>query len=34
VQTRTNTPAEFGDYVKSEIAKWGKIVRGAGIKVE
>ena len=34
VQTRANTPAEFGAYVKSEIAKWGKVVRGANIKVE
>jgi tripartite-type tricarboxylate transporter receptor subunit TctC len=34
VQTRTNTPADFGAYVKSETEKWGKIVRGANIKVE
>ena len=34
VQTRANSPAEFGSYVKAEIAKWGKIVRGANIKVE
>ena len=34
VQTRPNTPADFGAYVKGEIAKWGKIVRGANIKAE
>ena len=34
VQLRANTPADFGAYVKSETAKWGKIVRGANIKPE
>jgi tripartite-type tricarboxylate transporter receptor subunit TctC len=34
VQTRANTPAEFGAYVKSETAKWGKIIHGANIKPE
>ena len=34
VQTRPNTPSDFGAYVKGEIAKWGKIVRGANIKAE
>jgi len=28
------TPAEFGTYVASEIAKWGKVVRTARIKVD
>jgi tripartite-type tricarboxylate transporter receptor subunit TctC len=28
------TPAEFGAYIKSEIAKWGKVIRVAGIKAE
>jgi tripartite-type tricarboxylate transporter receptor subunit TctC len=28
------TPAEFGAYVASEIEKWGKVVRTAGIKPE
>jgi tripartite-type tricarboxylate transporter receptor subunit TctC len=27
-------PAEFGTYVASEIAKWGKVVRTARIKVD
>jgi tripartite-type tricarboxylate transporter receptor subunit TctC len=29
-----NTPAEFGAYIKSEIAKWGRVIREAGIKAE
>ena len=28
------TPEEFGAYIKSEIAKWGKVIRTAGIKPE
>jgi tripartite-type tricarboxylate transporter receptor subunit TctC len=28
------TPAEFGAYIKSEIAKWGRVIREAGIKAE
>ena len=34
VQTRANTPAEFGSYVRNEIAKWGKIIKAADIKSE
>ena len=29
-----NTPAEFAAYIKSEITKWGKVIRDAGIKPE
>ena len=29
-----STPQEFGAFIKSEIAKWGKLVRDAGIKAE
>ena len=29
-----NTPEEFATYTKSEIAKWGKVIRAAGIKAE
>jgi tripartite-type tricarboxylate transporter receptor subunit TctC len=29
-----STPQEFGVFLKSDIAKWGKLVREAGIKVE
>jgi tripartite-type tricarboxylate transporter receptor subunit TctC len=28
------TPAEFGERIKSEIAKWGKVVRAAKIRIE
>lgn len=28
------TPEEFSAYIKSEIAKWGKVIRAAGIKPE
>jgi len=29
-----NSPEEFGAYIKSEIAKWGKVIRDAGIRAE
>ena len=28
------TPAEFGAYIKSEIVKWGRVIKAAGIKPE
>ena len=28
------TPAEFAAYIKSEISKWGRVIREAGIKAE
>ena len=34
VEIQTSTPKEWGDFVKSEIAKWNKVVKEAGIKVE
>jgi tripartite-type tricarboxylate transporter receptor subunit TctC len=34
VEARTSTPEEFGALLKSETAKWGKIVETAGIKPE
>ena len=30
----TTTPAEFGAYIKSEIAKWAKVVKDSGAKAE
>jgi len=30
----SNTPAEFGDYLKSEVARWAKVIREAKIQVE
>jgi len=29
-----STPAEFGAYIKAEIAKWAKVIKAAGIKPE
>jgi tripartite-type tricarboxylate transporter receptor subunit TctC len=29
----TDTPQEFAAFIKSEIVKWGKVVRAAGIRV-
>jgi tripartite-type tricarboxylate transporter receptor subunit TctC len=29
-----NSPEEFGAYIKSEIVKWGKVIRDAGIRPE
>ena len=29
-----STPEEFGAYIKSEIAKWGKVIRDSGAKAE
>lgn len=29
-----NTPEEFGAYIKAEIAKWGKVVKAAGLRVD
>ena len=28
------TPEEFGAYLRSEVAKWGKVVKTSGAKVE
>ena len=28
------TPDEMGAYLKSEIDKWGKVIRAAGVKAE
>ena len=33
-ETAATTPAEFGAFVKAEIAKWGKVIKEAGIKAE
>ncbi len=29
-----NSPEQFADFIRSEIAKWGKVVRAAGVKLE
>ena len=33
-ETATMTPAELGKYIKTETAKWSKVVKQAGIKAE
>jgi len=33
-KSRVNTPAEFGTFQKSEMAKWGKLIRDARIAVD
>jgi len=33
-EPRTCTPEEFGDFIRQEMAKWGKVVREAGLKAE
>jgi tripartite-type tricarboxylate transporter receptor subunit TctC len=30
----TSTPGEFADLIRREIAKWGEVVREAGIKAD
>ena len=32
VEPATSTPAELGQYIKTEIAKWSKVVKDAGIQ--
>jgi tripartite-type tricarboxylate transporter receptor subunit TctC len=32
VESRATTPEQFNAFVKSEAAKWGKIIADAGIK--
>ena len=34
VEIQTSTPKAWGDFVKAEIAKWSKVVKEAGVKVE
>jgi tripartite-type tricarboxylate transporter receptor subunit TctC len=33
-ETVTMTTAEFGDYIKSEIAKWGRVVKEGNITAQ
>lgn len=29
-----STPEQFGDYIKSEMVKWGKLVRSSGLRID
>ncbi|HUP95099.1 MAG TPA: tripartite tricarboxylate transporter substrate binding protein [Burkholderiales bacterium] len=33
-ETVGSTPEQFGAYIRSELAKWSKVIKGAGIKAE
>lgn len=33
-EVMTSTPAELNDHIRSEIAKWAKIIKAAGVKLE
>ena len=33
-EASTTTPQEFGAYIKSEVAKWGKVVKATGIRAD
>ena len=33
-EIRTSTPEEFGAYLKTELVKWGKLVKASGAKVD
>ena len=30
----TSTPAEFGRFIASELAKWSRVIREAGVRIE
>jgi hypothetical protein len=34
IRAPARTPAQFGDLVRSDLAKWTKIIRDAGIKAQ
>ena len=34
LQVVTNTPAQFADFIRAEVEKWGKVIRAAGLKPE
>lgn len=34
LEPRSSTPEEFGAYIRGEIAKWAKVIKASGIRVE
>ena len=33
-QTTTSTPEQFSTFLRSEVDRWGKVIREAGIKAD
>jgi tripartite-type tricarboxylate transporter receptor subunit TctC len=33
-QPTTSTPEQFGAFIRSEIARWGKVIKAAGVTAE
>ncbi len=33
-EPQSGTPGQMGDFVRSEIAKWGKVAKAAGVRME
>jgi tripartite-type tricarboxylate transporter receptor subunit TctC len=33
-EVTVSTPAEFGQFIKSETAKWGKVIKASGARAE
>jgi tripartite-type tricarboxylate transporter receptor subunit TctC len=34
LEPRTSTPEQFGAYIRGEVAKWAKVIKESGFKVE
>ena len=34
VEVRTSTPEQFSTFLRSEVTRWGKVIREAGIKAD
>ena len=34
VEVRTSTPEQFSAFLRSEVDRWGKVIRDAGIKAD
>ena len=33
VEPAANSPQEFNDYLKAEVAKWGRVIKASGMRV-
>ena len=34
LEVQTGTPEQFGDLVKSEVGRWAKVIKDAGIRAD